>query len=120
MTLVTPLASLGLVNLVLSLSSLGSDDWSPPGPHLDSVNPVSTCASPGPFDCVPTWFSPGGSGSHMGLSCNWFLWSPPGLHLDLVTQVPTWTYLDPLTLVPTWTSPGPGDSLSNMDLTWIW
>ena len=66
-TLVTPWASLGLVNLVLILSSLGSGDWSPPGPHLDSVNPVSTCAS---LDLVTV--------------------VPPGPHLDLVALVTIW------------------------------
>ena len=39
---------LGLVNLVLSWSATGSGDSSPPGPHRDLLNPVATCASPGP------------------------------------------------------------------------
>ena len=88
------------MNLVLSWSAQGSGDWSPPGPHLDLVNPVATCASPGPGDCGPTWTSPGsgGSGSHMGLSWTWFLWSPSGL---------TW---NTMTLIHIWTSPGPVDS----------
>ena len=88
------------MNLVLSLSSLGYGDWSPPGPHLELVNAVANCASPGPCDSGPTWTSPGsgGSGSHMGLSWTWFLWSPSGLTFNNMTMIHIWA------------SPGPGDT----------
>ena len=111
------------MNLVRSVSSLGSGDWSPPGPHLDLVNPVATCASPGPCDSGPTWTSPGsgGSGSHMGLSWTWFLWSPSGINWNKMTLIHIWASAGPVysgpylgiigtwILLYTWASPGPVD-----------
>ena len=106
---------MGLVNLVLRWSEPGSGDWSPPGPLLDLVKSVATCASPGPCDCGPTWNSPGsgGSGYHRGVFWTWFLWSPSGL---------TW---NTMTVIHIWAFPGPVDSgpklgiISNWILSYI-
>ena len=125
------------MNLVLSCSAPGSGDRSLPGPHLDLVKPVATCASSGPSDCGPTQTSPGsrGSGSHMRLSWTWFLWSPTGLTCNTMTLnhiwaspgsvdsgpylaiIGTWIlsyipgpHLDLVTLVATWASSGHGSS----------
>ena len=85
-------------------------DWSQPGPHLDLVNPVATCASPGTCSCGPTWTSPGSgcSGSHMGLPWTWFLWSPYGL---------TWITM---TLIHIWASHGPVDSGPYLGIIGSW
>ena len=97
-----PLGFTWALCLVLSWSAPGSGDWSPPGLHLDLVNPVATCTSPGPCDCGPTWTSPGpgGSGSHMGLSWTWFLWSQSGLTWNTMTVIHFWSFPGPVDTGP--------------------
>ena len=97
MTLVTPWLHLGLVILVLSWSAPGSGDWSLPGPHLDLVNPVATCAH---LDLVTV--------------------VPPGPHLDLVALVPIWGSLDLVPVVSIWPHLEHNDSDPYLGLSWTY
>ena len=106
MTLVTPWASLGPGEPVLSWSAHGSGDCSPPGPHLDLVNlfPIWASPSPGDFDPLLDLFVVDHFWPHLQL-----------VILILSTRLP---YL--VTLVLTWASTGPSDDAPHLLLIWTW